>query len=345
MHQMYRVIFVFSVFILCCRQDRGDISNGQLMNRDRKIYGSMPATVLNNTHLEETKTSGTGDLRHNKLGVDLSINIKPVGDLSASRRTENAEDANTLTPPPNVLSNGLPDMPSNREKTPDVVDEEKGSDYTEQKQRTFEKSYDALMTSIDNLKTLYYYRSDKFSEYTLDKIMSDVKLHYSRTSNNNVYAVLKGDMHILSRLEIIMRYSVGSWSSEYNYPHYFFRILNNLGGLIFKIIDEKGEIFSDENLSKLKNSQDFGCIDVMTDTLSVVHKKWSELVKIVQDRIVEASNLDSVFFIVEYLSLIVDVYDTPKNFEEVKIRILKDELTNLRSSLRDKVYELTRRQH
>ncbi|AHH07422.1 Hypothetical protein BCD_1356 (plasmid) [Borrelia crocidurae DOU] len=345
MHQMYRIIFVFSVFILCCRQDRGDISNGQLMNRDRKISGSMPSTVLNNTHLEETKTSGTGDLRHNKLGVDLSINIKPVGDLSASRGTENVDDANTLALPPSVLSNGSPNIPSSGEKTPDVVDEDKGSDHTQQKQRTFEEAYDALKTSIDNLKALYYYRSDKFSEYTLDKIMSDVKLHYGRASKNNVYAALNGDMHTLSRLEIIMRYSVGSWSSQYNYPHYFFRILGNLGGLIFKIIDEKGEIFSDENLSKLKNSQDFGCIDVMTDTLNVVHKKWSELIKIIQDRIIEASNLDSVFFIVEHLSLIADIYDNSKNFEEVKIRVLKDELTNLRSSLRDKVYELTRRHH
>ncbi|WP_024653764.1 hypothetical protein [Borrelia persica] len=321
MPRIFRVVFILGVLILCCKPYRGNIDgNGQLIDGEGKRYGKRVPSVVSPVQFGKAYGLSSGKEPHNKLGLDLSVNIKPTDDLSELGREkgfgmDNSESAK--------FNEGGEESDRRKHK----------------QRRTPEEVYAELKASIDNLKALYFYRPERFSQYILDRIMYDLRNRYTDYYKNNVYAAVNGDMHTLSRLEVIVSYPVGFWGSEYKYPRHLFNTLRTLGDLIFKVIDERGTMFSDANLSKLRESQDFDCIDKMTANLNVMYVKWIELVKLIQERIIEASKLSTTSNMSRHLSVITNLFEDSVNFEEEPMRMLKDDLTKLRSSLRVKLYE------
>ncbi|WP_024653765.1 hypothetical protein [Borrelia persica] len=343
MPRIFRVLFIFSIFILCCKHGDSDRSGTRGLKRmawERDNPKSVSSAVKNTTSSKTVKAN-LDNVGRERVDLEIEVGFMPTGNLGISRLRRidlNGPGVGVGS----VDGNRAEDVGDAQSHVPDEsVGIEEDLLVGENGERVFGNIYAVLQEKIEKLIEAYYYRPQGFGQYILNNIEHGLRVSYSKLYKDNIYAVFKGDMGILSRFESVIRHLIEKWSDSYDYPRSLLNTLQYLSmSIIFRIIDPNGDVLGEENLFVLKSGKDIEGLSELVHNVHVICEKWNELTNLIQDRILKASMLDGKDQITECLSPIANLFSNSDAYRHDEIHLLKNELVDLREQVKDKVYKL-----
>ncbi|AFI31749.1 hypothetical protein [Borrelia crocidurae] len=277
-----------------------------------------------------------------KLNLDVEVGLTPSGHFIVKQvRTTDSNKPNLKTDVVDSLGSDVLDKDVENPSQDKEVNKEEELVQVEEETEILKKNYAMLQAKIEELKTLYYSRPRMFDESILNNIERKLDASYSELYKNNIYAVIQGDMEILSKLDLMLIYLFLVWDNSYTYFRDLLNVLQHLSmSLIFRIINENGSIFDKSNLVALQSSKDALGLKELVSNLDSICLKWNRLVGLIKDQIVQASIFHHKDELIKHLSPIVNLSVRSDNYKNDPIRLLKDEILDLIERVENQVYKL-----
>ncbi|WP_024655301.1 hypothetical protein [Borrelia hispanica] len=341
MQRMYRLIFLLNVLILCCKH-WGDETHGPNHVLHSGIVKARPESISSETIKNVQSKFSVDDFENKKLNLDVEVGLTPSGHFIVSQvRTTDSNKPNSKPDVGDSLGSDVLDKNVENPSQDKDVNKEEELVQVEEETEILKKNYAMLQAKIEELKTLYYYRPRMFDENILNNIERKLDASYSELYKDNIYAVIQGDMEILSKLDLMLIYLFLVWDGSYTYFRDLLNVLQHLSmSLIFRIINENGSIFDKSNLVALQSSKDALGLKELVSNLDSICLKWNRLVGLIKDQIVQASIFHHKDELIKHLSPIVNLSVRSDNYKNDPIRLLKDEILGLIEQVETQVYKL-----
>ncbi|ACH95072.1 hypothetical protein ACE4V3_05230 (plasmid) [Borrelia recurrentis] len=346
MQRVYRLIFllsilIFSVLILCCKH-WGDETHGTNHVLHSSLVRARPESISSSTVKNVQSKFAVDDFENKKLNLDLEVGLTPSGHFVINQvRTTDSNKPNLKTNVVDSLGSDVLDKDVENPSQDKEVNKEEELVQVEEETEILKKNYAMLQAKIEELKTLYYSRPRMFDENILNNIERKLDASYSELYKNNIYAVIKGDMEILSKLDLMLIYLFLVWDGSYTYFRDLLNVLQHISmSLIFRIINENGSIFDKSNLVALQSSKDVLGLKELVSNLDSICLKWNRLVGLIKDQIVQASIFYHKDELIKHLSPIINLFVRSDNYKNDPIRLLKDEILDLIKQVETQVYKL-----
>ncbi|WP_024655298.1 hypothetical protein [Borrelia hispanica] len=216
------------------------------------------------------------------------------------------------------------------------------------------QAYEALEVNLEKLKALYK-RPAGFNISFFDDFEEAFGVEEMQALKDSLYAILNWDVNIINKLKKIVLFSVEN-KSDYFYEKNAEPLIDKLRKIFWRtiyavIVEYNGdEIFSVANLAKIKSMGNVENLNEISVMLGDMYNKFKDIVKLIKYVINDVAKLDAKDLIIEGLGPIIKLnyiyeqgcatYGADVLGIGIKMCQLKNDLINLRTRIKDKVFKI-----
>ncbi|WP_025401355.1 hypothetical protein [Borrelia crocidurae] len=219
---------------------------------------------------------------------------------------------------------------------------------------TPDQAYEALVVNLEKLKALYK-KPKGFHVSFFDDFERAFGVEEMQALKNSLYAILNWDVNIINKLKKIVLFSVKS-QSDYFYEKNAEPLIDTLRKIFWRtvyavIVEYNGnEIFSVANLAKIKSMGNVENLNEISVMLIDMYNKFKDIMKLIEYVINDVAKLDVKYLIIKGLGPIIKlncIYEQKCAIDRadvlgigIKMCQLKNDLINLRTRIKDKVFKI-----